>query len=129
MRGEAKEGFVTENRQQCHSAFVILVDFEEEGYPPPPTLLAISLLTVLVLVALLDWPIRTMQKINLLQNGGYPVEQDGEIVEDSATAEDAKNEQMGEVGNVGPATGIRGDGKPSSCNKVVGLGEILILEQ
>ncbi|KAG6782002.1 hypothetical protein POTOM_011388 [Populus tomentosa] len=25
---------------------------------------------------------------------------------------------MGEVGNVGPATGIRGDGKPSSCNKV-----------
>ncbi|XP_073264082.1 uncharacterized protein [Populus alba] len=114
---------------RLQSAFVILVDFEEEGYPPPPTLLAISLLTVLVLVALLDWPIRTMQKINLLQNGGYPVEQDGEIVEDSATAEDAKNEQMGEVGNVGPATGIRGDGKPSSCNKVVGLGEILILEQ
>jgi hypothetical protein len=32
---------------------VILVDFEEEGYPPPP-LLAISLLTVVVLVALFD---------------------------------------------------------------------------
>ena len=40
------------------------------------------------------------------------MEEDAEIVEDSATAEDAKNEQMGEDGNVGPATGIRGDGKP-----------------
>jgi len=40
------------------------------------------------------------------------VEEDGESVEDSATEEDAKNEQMGEDGNVGPATGIRGDGKP-----------------
>lgn len=57
------------------------------------------------------------------------VKEDAEIVEDSATAEDAKNEQMGEDGNVGPATGIRGDGKPSSYSKVVGLGEILILEQ
>ncbi|KAL9388046.1 hypothetical protein Peur_021170 [Populus x canadensis] len=40
------------------------------------------------------------------------VKEDAEIVEDSATAEDAKNEQIGEDGNVGPATGIRGDGKP-----------------
>lgn len=40
---------------RLQSAFVILVDFEEEGYPPPPPpLLAISLLTVLVLVALFD---------------------------------------------------------------------------
>ncbi|KAG6780264.1 hypothetical protein POTOM_013118 [Populus tomentosa] len=103
MRGEAKEGFVTENRQQRHIT---------ERLRNPRALRRGGLSAA------------TAAPRNFVANGarsrGFAllVGQDGEIVEDSATAEDAKNEQMGEVGNVGPATGIRGDGKPSSCNKV-----------
>ncbi|KAJ6942114.1 hypothetical protein NC652_008042 [Populus alba x Populus x berolinensis] len=120
MRGEAREGFVTENRQQRHIT---------ERLRDPRGLRRGGLSAA------------TAAPRNFVANGARPhgfarladknnaedqppakrrlsVEQDGEIVEDSATAEDAKNEQMGEVGNVGPATGIRGDGKPSSCNKV-----------
>ncbi|KAJ6932161.1 hypothetical protein NC651_007778 [Populus alba x Populus x berolinensis] len=81
MRGEAKEGFVTENRQQCHIT---------ERLRDPRGLRRGGLSAA------------TAAPRNLVANGARPrgfarlVEQDGEIVEDSATAEDAKNDQMGE---------------------------------
>ena len=57
--------------------------------------------------------VKIFLELNLCCNPGLKVEEDGEIVEDPARAEDVKMQQLTEGGNVDPAIETLGDLKPT----------------
>ncbi|KAG6789086.1 hypothetical protein POTOM_005170 [Populus tomentosa] len=57
--------------------------------------------------------VETFVELNLTCNPGLKVEEDGEIIEGPAIAEDVKKQQLAEEGNVDPAKGTLADGKPT----------------
>jgi hypothetical protein len=57
--------------------------------------------------------VETFLELKLSCNPGLKVEEDGEIIEDPARAEDVKKQQLAEEGNVDPAKGTLADGKPA----------------